>query len=60
MTTVTDIFDDQQLWAKDEEPDCESELCTFCNLRMPVNMMTALFGAHLDCLKREAGNNDND
>lgn len=47
--TAEQIINDESLWTTDKDPDCQTELCDACGQRMPVNMMTALFGVHFQC-----------
>lgn len=49
--TAEEIISDPAIWHHNERPDRPGDDCDICGELMPINMMTALFGVHLECWK---------
>lgn len=41
------------LWESDERPDDSDNPCAVCKQRMPINVLTAMFGCHYQCVRKE-------
>lgn len=40
---------EKQIWLSDEDPEDGDNPCGVCGQRMPLNVLTAIFGCHYDC-----------
>lgn len=43
-------------WESDERPNDPDNPCDVCETRMPINVLTALFGCHYQCRNMDAAN----
>lgn len=54
--TKADVLEDLSkslVWDHNEHPEKAGDDCDVCGKTMPVNILTALFGVHKDCWKKE-------